>query len=68
MAHLKTIKCILRFLKGTQHSSLRYLSNSLISLWFSDVDWAGCPTLRRITIIVSLLEQIVSFGVQRNNQ
>ena len=31
VVHLKVIKCILRYLKGTQNLGLRYLSTNIIS-------------------------------------
>ncbi|EXC01672.1 Luminal-binding protein 2 [Morus notabilis] len=50
MLHLKVVKRILRYLKGTQDYGLRFVSNSPISLYaFSDADWAGCSTTRRST-------------------
>ncbi|XP_059626128.1 uncharacterized mitochondrial protein AtMg00810-like [Cornus florida] len=50
LVHIKAVKRILRYLKGTQHFGLRYLSQSSSSLYgFSDADWAGCPTIRRNT-------------------
>ena len=50
MANLKAVKRILRYLRGTEHYGLRYLSTSPISLYgFSDADWAGCPITRQST-------------------
>ncbi|XP_019199645.1 PREDICTED: uncharacterized protein LOC109193260 [Ipomoea nil] len=48
--HLKAVKRILRYLKGTQDYGLRFISKSPLSLYaFSYADWAGCPLTRRST-------------------
>ncbi|XP_059629616.1 uncharacterized mitochondrial protein AtMg00810-like [Cornus florida] len=50
LVHIKAVKRILQYLKGTQHFGLCYLSQSSSSLYgSSDVDWAGCPITRRST-------------------
>ena len=50
LIHLKAVKCILRYLNGTQNFGIRYIAQSPTSLYaFSDADWAGCPTTRRST-------------------
>ena len=42
--HFQTLKCILRYVKGTLHYGLYFSSFSPTSLTtYSDADWAGCP-------------------------
>lgn len=49
-AHLKYVRRILRYLKGTIHYGLNLRSDTTLALSaFSDADWAGCPTTRRST-------------------
>ncbi|XP_059636032.1 uncharacterized mitochondrial protein AtMg00810-like [Cornus florida] len=50
LVHLKAVKQILRYFKGTQHYGVSYLAKSPISFYgFCDAGWAGCPTTRRST-------------------
>ena len=50
VAHLKLVRHILRYLKGTLSASLHLTSNTTLTLSaFSDADWASCPTTRRST-------------------
>ncbi|GKV50770.1 hypothetical protein SLEP1_g57465 [Rubroshorea leprosula] len=49
-AHMRQVKRILRYIKGTIHHGLRFSSHSTLSLTgFCDADWAGCPITRRST-------------------
>ncbi|KAK2400878.1 hypothetical protein QL285_050531 [Trifolium repens] len=48
--HLKMVRRILRYVKGTIDVGLKFTSNTTLDLFaFSDADWAGCPTTRRST-------------------
>ncbi|XP_015885158.1 uncharacterized mitochondrial protein AtMg00810-like [Ziziphus jujuba] len=50
MLHLKMVKRILRYLKGTMLYGLRFLAQSTRTVnGCSDADWAGCPLTRRST-------------------
>ncbi|TXG66240.1 hypothetical protein EZV62_007515 [Acer yangbiense] len=50
MVHMKAVKRILRYLRGTQDFGVRFLSGGSLSLnGFCDADWAGCPTTRHST-------------------
>ncbi|KAF2318762.1 hypothetical protein GH714_010522 [Hevea brasiliensis] len=50
LSHLKYVRRILRYLKGTIHFGLFFKKDtSLVLSAFSDADWAGCPTTRRST-------------------
>ncbi|XP_022868610.1 uncharacterized protein LOC111388158 [Olea europaea var. sylvestris] len=49
-SHLKMVRCILRYVKGTLSFGLQFFSRSILDLFaFSDADWARCPTTRRST-------------------
>ncbi|GKU90849.1 hypothetical protein SLEP1_g4793 [Rubroshorea leprosula] len=49
-AHLRQVKHILRYIKGTLHHGLSFYSSSTLSLTgFCDADWAGCTITRRST-------------------
>jgi hypothetical protein len=48
--HLKMVRRILRYVKGTINVGLHFTSNTTLDLFaFSDADWAGCHTTRRST-------------------
>jgi hypothetical protein len=48
--HCERVKRIVRYVKGTCQSGLKYVSSaSQILSKFSDTDWAGCPNDRRYT-------------------
>ncbi|OIW19116.1 hypothetical protein TanjilG_08916 [Lupinus angustifolius] len=48
--HLKMVKRILRYVKGTIDIGLHFTSNATLDLFaFFDADWAGCPTTWRST-------------------
>ncbi|KAE9588657.1 putative RNA-directed DNA polymerase [Lupinus albus] len=48
--HLKMVRRILRYVKGTIDVGLHFTSNTNLNLFaFSDADWVGCPTTRRST-------------------
>nr|XP_033513602.1 uncharacterized mitochondrial protein AtMg00810-like isoform X2 [Nicotiana tomentosiformis] len=48
--HMRTVKRILRYLKGTTDYSLKFLSQSPFKLYgYCDAYWAGCPDTRRST-------------------
>jgi hypothetical protein len=50
IVHLKMVRRILRYVKGTINVGLHFTSNTTLDLFaFSDADWAGCPTTRRST-------------------
>ncbi|XP_021618765.1 uncharacterized mitochondrial protein AtMg00810-like [Manihot esculenta] len=50
ISHMKYVRHILRYLKGTIHYGLFFQKDtSLVLRAFSDADWAGCPTTRRST-------------------
>ncbi|GKV19982.1 hypothetical protein SLEP1_g30168 [Rubroshorea leprosula] len=50
LTHLRQVKRILRYIKGTLHYGLWFYSNSPLSLTgFCDADWVGCTTTRRST-------------------
>ncbi|XP_021602452.1 uncharacterized mitochondrial protein AtMg00810-like [Manihot esculenta] len=50
MSHLKYVRRILQYLKGTIHYGLSFTADTSLALSaFSDADWAGCPTTRRST-------------------
>ncbi|GJW46738.1 ribonuclease H-like domain-containing protein, partial [Tanacetum coccineum] len=45
------LKRILRYVRGTLYHGLQLFSSSTTSLVaYSDVDWVGCPTTRRLTL------------------
>ena len=49
-AHLKMVRRILRYVKGTINNGLHFTSTTKLHLSaFSDADWAGCLTTRRST-------------------
>ncbi|GJY42882.1 ribonuclease H-like domain-containing protein, partial [Tanacetum coccineum] len=48
--HLSALKRILRYVQGTLNYGLQLFSSSTIDfVAYSDADWAGCPTTRRLT-------------------
>ncbi|XP_017187342.1 uncharacterized mitochondrial protein AtMg00810-like [Malus domestica] len=49
--HYEAVKCILHYLKGTLGHGfpIRYSTDSLFVVAYSDADWAGCPDTRRST-------------------
>jgi hypothetical protein len=48
--HLKMVRRILRYVKGTINNGLHFTSNTNLNFSaFSDADWAGCLTTRRST-------------------
>lgn len=48
--HLKMVRRILRYVKGTIHLGLHFTSNTTLDLVaFSYANWVGCPTTRRST-------------------
>ena len=49
-AHWEAVKRILRYVKGTLHTGLKFrkADSTSISI-FTDADWAGCPDDRRST-------------------
>ena len=50
MDNFKTVKKILRYVKGTLHFGLHFSQQSSHNLYgFCDADWAGCPITRRST-------------------
>ncbi|XP_022891683.1 uncharacterized protein LOC111406502 [Olea europaea var. sylvestris] len=50
MTHLKMVRRILRYVKGTIEMGLHFSSHSALDLFaFSNAHWAGCPTTRRST-------------------
>ena len=69
-AHMRVVKRILRYLKGTIHYGLRFLSQSSLTLYgFSDSDWAGCSATRRSTTgyNIYLGANLVSWCSKRQN-
>ncbi|WVZ97141.1 hypothetical protein U9M48_042696, partial [Paspalum notatum var. saurae] len=70
--HLATLKCILRYIRGTLH--LKRILHLQPSSWcdlvvYSDADWAGCPDMRKSTsgYAVFLGDNIVSWSFKRQN-
>ena len=50
MTHLKMVRRILRYVKGTLNIGVHFFANTSLDLSaFSDADWAGCLTTRRST-------------------
>lgn len=48
---MKAVKRIFRYLKGTMHYGIKFLTQSPLKLYgFYDADWVGCPDTRRSTI------------------
>ncbi|GJT62258.1 ribonuclease H-like domain-containing protein [Tanacetum coccineum] len=48
--HFSALKWILRYVRGTFNLGLQLFSSSTTDLVaYSDADWAGCPTTRRLT-------------------
>ena len=49
-AHLKTVKCIIRYIKGTlNHGLFNPRSGELSLLGYSDADWGGDPDQQKST-------------------
>lgn len=70
VSHLKFVRRILRYLKGTIHYGLSLTANtSLVLSAFSDADWAGCPTTRRSTTgyCTFLGSNIISWCAKKQN-
>ncbi|KAM1652550.1 hypothetical protein ACFXTN_004992 [Malus domestica] len=68
--HLKTVKRILRYLKGTVNFGLFYSSSSNYKLvGYSDSDWAGDSDDRKALLdLCSLWETLHSHGCRRSNR
>ena len=50
ISHLKMVRRILRYVKGTINLGLDFISHTTLDLYaFFDSDWAGCQTTRRST-------------------
>lgn len=47
--HWQTIKCNLRYLKGSSYQCLHFASSNFHLSAFSDANWAGDPDARRST-------------------
>jgi len=69
ITHLKMVRRILQYVKGTLNTGLHFSTNTSHDLSaFSDVDWAGCLTTRRSTTGYCVLWVKTSFpGAQRSN-
>jgi histone deacetylase 1/2 len=66
--HWTTVKCILRYLRGTISLGLRLSkSSSTIISAFSDADWAGCPDDRRSTggFAIYLGSNLISWNARK---
>ncbi|GJV06269.1 ribonuclease H-like domain-containing protein [Tanacetum coccineum] len=49
-AYLAALKCVLRYVRGTTDLGLQsYRSSTSQLIFYTDVDWAGCPATRRST-------------------
>ena len=69
-AHMRAVKRILRYLKGTIHYNIQFLSQSSLTLYdFSYSDWAGCSVTRRSTTSYSIYlgANLVSWSSKRQN-
>ncbi|KAL9413762.1 hypothetical protein AB3S75_042284 [Citrus x aurantiifolia] len=69
-AHMRAVKRILRYLKGTIHYDLRFLSQSSLTLYgFYDSDWASCSVTQRSTTgyNIYLGANLVSWCSKRQN-
>ncbi|KAJ9547325.1 hypothetical protein OSB04_019868 [Centaurea solstitialis] len=70
LLHLNTLKCILRYLKGTLSHGLHIKASAVDRLVaYSDADWAGCPNTRRSTsgFCVYLGDNLVSWSSKRQH-
>ncbi|GJR38942.1 ribonuclease H-like domain-containing protein [Tanacetum coccineum] len=66
--HLSALKRILRYVQGTLNYGLQLFSSSTTNLVaYSDADWAGCPTTRRLTsgYCVFLGNNLLSWSAKR---
>ncbi|GJR17039.1 ribonuclease H-like domain-containing protein [Tanacetum coccineum] len=68
--HLSAFKRILRYVRGTLDYGLQLFSSSTTDLVaYSDADWAGCPTTRRLTsgYCVFLGNNLLSWSSKRQS-
>ncbi|XP_050119416.1 uncharacterized mitochondrial protein AtMg00810-like [Malus sylvestris] len=67
--HLQAVKRILRYLKGTIDSGLRFTKGAQFLTAWSDADWAGCPVDRRSTsgYCVFLGPNLVAWSAKKQN-
>lgn len=50
IVHIKVVRRIIQYVKGTIHLGLRFTSNTTLDLCaFLDSKWMSCPTTRRST-------------------
>ncbi|GJU15203.1 ribonuclease H-like domain-containing protein [Tanacetum coccineum] len=68
--HFATLKCILRYVRGTVDFGLQlyvFATTSLVG--YTDADWAGCPSTRRSTsgYYVFLGDNILSWSAKRQH-
>ncbi|GJT04464.1 ribonuclease H-like domain-containing protein [Tanacetum coccineum] len=66
--HFSALKRILRYVRGTLDHGLQLYSSSTSSLVaYSEADWVGCPTTRRLTLgyCVFLVNNLLSWYFKR---
>lgn len=64
---MTALKRIIRYVKGTLEFGLHLYSSSTHTLLsYTDVDWVGCPTIRRSILgyCVYLDDNLISWSVQ----
>jgi histone deacetylase 1/2 len=66
--HLKMVRRILRYVKGTLKIGLYFSANTSLDLSaFSDADWAGCLTTRRSTIGYYMGKNFISWCTKKQH-
>ncbi|XP_058070999.1 uncharacterized mitochondrial protein AtMg00810-like [Magnolia sinica] len=68
--HLTTVRCIIRYLRGSPTRGLFFPTDSSLQLVaYSDANWAGCPDTRRSTTgwCIFLGDTLISWKCKKQN-